>query len=247
MYICLKVEQKILFGQSGISLKQLFSQFFDVNIWPVHWYIISTMIFYIIFYLVYNNLKIEKADFFMCLCVFLYLLYCFLNQKNETYYVSTIGIVEGILYAKYENKITILIQKYGTFILGIVFLIWINVYYYPFFYLVKGYRNFILEIGPIYRILSSTLFCICIAILLNKIYFGGSKILKFLGYISLEIYLVHSFVQNLTNYLFLNSNIISSPSILYGIKSLCEIILVIIFSFLLKKIIEYINNILIKK
>lgn len=223
--------QAVIFRSfSGMTLIQLFANCFDFSVWPVHWYIPYAMLFYIAFFCVYSTCK-KHAALVLTAGILIYLIYNFVLVKSELYYVSQVGIIVGVLFATYEPAIQQFLGKKKALWTAGVFLFFMFVYHYPFLLWTRGYYIVLLDNGPIYRMLSVALFSVFMFLFIQMVDFSRSRYLTFLGSISLEIYLVHSFVVAQTDRLihFLQDTQFSRSTI-YALKNLLTLILTILLS-----------------
>lgn len=233
--------RKLIWG--GVTFIQLFLNCFDFNVWPVHWYIIFAILFYIAFYCVYSSVK-RHPDFIMCAIIICYLAYCYITKKNELYYVSYVGLLVGLLYSKWECELR---HKFTWgkascvcwMVLAAAFLV---IYNYPYLMWTQGINIEILNDGPVYRMLSVGLFSIFVFLSFHSIDFSRSKWLKFLGPISREIYLVHSFVLMVTNALLKDFMRIFSYSTAYGLKTMLSILFTLVLSLTFREVSKKITD-----
>lgn len=223
--------QAVIFCRfSGTTLIQIFANCFDFSVWPVHWYILHVMLFYIAFFCVYSTCKRYAAPV-LCIGVSLYLIYNFALVKNELYYVSQVGIVVGVMFATYEPAIQRFLGRKTVLWATALFLPFLFIYNYPFLLWTKGYVITLLDNGPIYRMLCVALFSMFIFLFLQMVDFSSSRFLTFLSGISLEIYLVHSFVEEqMRNLISILQNTQYSLSITYAIRTLLTLIFTILLS-----------------
>lgn len=223
---------------SGITWKQLFMSCFDVNVWGVHWFIPHILIFYITFYCVYSSCT-KYADAVICILYALFLMYNLAAVTSETFYVSEGGVVVGILYNRYEEQIERWTRKTWLAIIAAFFLI----YNYPFLFWPNGIRFSLLDNGPIYRMLSASLAALICMQLVKRVDFSKNRILAFLGTISLEVYLVHSFCRVCTDTICSYvMGLGASKSVSWGIKNMLTIVLTIILSVLYHKLIQKVTR-----
>ncbi|MFR3786119.1 MAG: acyltransferase family protein [Agathobaculum desmolans] len=227
-------------GIWGGTYSQLFLNCFDFNVWPVHWYIIFALLFYVAFYCVYSSVT-QHQDVIMCIVILCYLSYCYIAKKNEVYYVSQIGLLIGILYSRYEKMINLKKNKFLSW-WAILFVVFLVIYNYPFLIWPKGIYISILNDGPIYRMISVGLICICAFFMLHFVDFSKSRWLRFLGTISMEIYLIHSFCMMLTDAFRIQMEPYLSYSVAYGIKTILTICFTIILALVYQRIIKKIKR-----
>lgn len=229
------ISRKCLYN--NISWKAIFMNFFDVNVFPMQWYVISVMVFYIVFYCIYSSFDIKKSDNILIGCSLLYIVYCYLAVVNEVYYVSHIGIVIGILWNKYEDSIEKKIMAFIALMIAFLF-----VFTYPYLIWAQGYSIALLDIGPVYRVISVTLFCTMLGYMIRIIDFSNFKVLNFFGGISYEIYLVHPcaiwIIDGCVKYRLPES---LGTSSIWGISIILTMAITIFSAMLLKKVTKVIR------
>ena len=167
---------------------------------PTSWYIIAIFIFYVLFYVAFKYMHVRNIIRWAVFSYIIWVVFCIYGEKigvwnvGSGWYVSTLPFVVGVVWAEYKRKIDdILSRSYLVFLLIIVigFLM-------SFVYNIRFGNN-------IYAIASATLYPILCNLILMKIKVGN-QFWKFLGNISLELYLVHSLILNVFQSKFLKIN-----------------------------------------
>lgn len=162
------------------------------------WFIYVIILFYIFFYLSFKYIRNHIAAILL-----LFLLvnsYIILLEKigfGVWWRNSALAFILGIIFAKYKERIETFLSK-KRFILFYIFIM------LPMVYILNKYDKIyeILNINScyIYDILANVGCCtmgILILVLISRLDFGNADILKFIGSISLEIYMIHGLFINL--------------------------------------------------
>ena len=189
------------------------------------WYIWTTIILYIGYYILFKTFKENKAIILVFLYINIYFWICYIFKIGGWWYNSIFSFFGGVLFGKYGEKIIQFIKvKYLYTIIPIA--IFLLVYTY-------GIKN-----GNIFTAtIANTSFIISFVFISIKLRIGN-KITKFLGTISYEIYLVHRLVLDILNYRIQNRYIYVVASVIGSI------VLAYLFSIIAKKIINITINIL---
>ena len=194
---------------------------------PNAWFVIALPIFYLGFYLAFKYIKSEKPALFVtCMVVFVYTLIGTLVDHNdwwlggEWWYNSVHFFSIGLLFGRYEDTIVNKIKK--NYVLYVV-LAFISIFVFYFFseytqdvfsyYGELFHANFkVLRrwVCLLSQIAASCAFVFCIFMLGLKIEIGN-RVLKFMGTITLEFYLVHGLFVELFGYSFIDL----APSLYY--------------------------------
>ena len=197
-------------GIKNHNLKNILNTFLGYT--PAYengWYIISISLLYIVFYITFRFIKHHWINI---LIIFIYISWTILYGRNKSgfgwfksphWHKSPFSFLYGILIAKYEKTIINFLKKFYIFALPISIIMFLYICYYErtqylslwissskFFFGKTQLRKYIIK-HIIYH-----LFCFSsinlIHILSMKIFFNNS-ILEYLGNISYEIYLYHTF------------------------------------------------------
>lgn len=157
-----------------------------------HWYILVQLILYIIFWIAFKlNVKNRKISIgiVILLTLALSLFYAFKGEEIH-WYQSNFAFAFGLIWAEEKEKIDVFLQKHY----GVAFIITIglNIITLAIIY-GSMYLGFYYElINPIFRNVLGIVFVAFLCVLL-RIVQPKAKYWTFLGSISLEIYLYHSF------------------------------------------------------
>ena len=141
------------------------------------------MLFYLIFYVIYKNIKdIHKADIVMIGFGIIISIISYLFKFG--WYVECLGFIYGIIIYKLQNKFNNIINK--NYIFNLVFFTLLSIVLRIIYIRVKNIEmvNYIIKV-----ILGISLICL-IAIILKRIKIYN-KLLKKLGKISYEVFLLH--------------------------------------------------------
>ena len=221
------------------------------------WYIIAIVFFYLVFYLAFRFCKKEGiAILLIFIFTLLYtLLGVFVGHQNdwwmrgEWWYNSILLFPLGIIFAKYEEKITAFFKKIYVVALPLSFILLFVTYGLSL--LAQDVWGYYGEYwGDQYLILhrlgtAASQWLVCIFYVMFSFLFMmkvkiGNRALAFLGSITLEYYLMHGMFVELFGYNFLDI----SPSIVY-IRNVPLYVLVVVtfalttamlFRFILKKL-----------
>jgi peptidoglycan/LPS O-acetylase OafA/YrhL len=188
------------------------------------WYIIVQLLFYIIFYSVFfffdktkNYIKIIIV-FILTICMMV----AFYMLKFAFYwYISDLAFVGGLLYSEYKKKIDLLLKKHYIIMLSATLVGCAISILLPVLASKINFQSTLLY--PLSRNMFSMLLAVFLVFIMYKIDFK-SKVLSYIGSISLEIYLIHG--------LFMNAfNRFNTSDLLYCVLVLiCSIAFAILFS-----------------
>ncbi|WP_300279053.1 acyltransferase family protein [Peptacetobacter sp.] len=143
------------------------------------WYVIAIIVLYVGFYLTFKYLKENLSIFGIFLVVTSYNYICFKLGQGEWWYNATYCFLIGIIFANYEKYLINIIRKYYLIVTTIL----LTSFIYTFISNIHKSNIYMAMISSILFVLVCP--CILMKCELN------SRILKFLGGISYEIYLVH--------------------------------------------------------
>lgn len=195
----------------------------------LNWYLKVQVIMYVVFWLLSLIIKDNKKFIISILGVaILYFFIARLVLKNDYVWYETTPIFSiGAVLAFYKEKIyDIISKKYKTFLFISIVLIFISfgLYYY---------------IGGLYPEIAFVYSAVLLFFMSMFKLKGNSKVMKFLGNISLELYLSHTIILRVSY--FINSKSLSGMIIFL----LLSIILAVIIKFSsdgILKVINYKNN-----
>ena len=172
------------------------------------WYIISSIILYIIFYFMFKYLKKIKAILVILFSIIIYAVICRIIGTGTWWYKSIFCFFIGILVAEYYDFLfNYLRNRYLLFTSVTIIL----------FILICGLN--IINGNIIMSIISSVLFVLSCIYILMKIEIRNG-IIKFIGSISYEIYLLHRIpLEGLksinNNYIYLIITVLLSITLAY--------------------------------
>ena len=162
------------------------------------WYLIVLIALYVSFYFVFKSEKIKSIPN-KIICIFaietVFVICCIIFKVPVMWYLSNYGFVLGMLLAYYKDKIdTVLKSRYWIVLISVAVL-------FVFFYAVPVVTDRYLDANSasIIRILFrliSPLFSVALVIILSYKFKPSLFIWKWLGGISLEIYLIHGLVYS---------------------------------------------------
>ena len=189
---------------------------------PNAWYVITLPFFYLAFYLFFKFIKKDGwAIFATCFVVFAYTVLgtCIDHNdfwmRGEWWYNSVHFFSLGLIFARFEEKIVTHVKKHYKLYMILTFVLIFAFYFLS--QLTQGVFSYYGQYGfrphsqvVWYRwiclfsqILASCAFVFFMFMLTMKVAIGN-KILKFMGGITLEFYLIHGLYVDLFGYSFLN-------------------------------------------
>lgn len=206
------------------------SFFFGKTIVSKGWYLQSILVWYLFFFVVFRFVKNDKLQIVGMLVAFiLYLIVCLVMQLNSTWYEGSFCLVLGIIWAKFFKQINQILNKNKWLFLSIVIF---GILFVGSF--VCGNFGFLPKpLRIVSKSVSACMFSICVVLFLTIIPINN-PITRFLGKISLEIYVFHGFFLMLyrCNYIYINNEIlysilvlISSIVLAFVLHPLCSTIL----------------------
>lgn len=228
---------------------------------PGTWFMFALPIFYFAFYFAFKYIKNkDMALTVTCLAVFLYTFVGTTINHNdwfmrgEWWYNSVHFFSLGLLFARFEEKIVSHVKKYYKIYLSLTFILIFVLYrlstYCTGVFSYYGQYGFRPHSQVVWyrwiclfsQILASCAFVFFMFMLTMKIKIGN-KILKVMGGITLEFYLIHGLYVDLFGYSFLD---ITSP--LYYIKNVALMVLVVtVLSVPSAILLQKFHNLLLKK
>ena len=172
------VAQSFLFGKTVVSKG---------------WYLQAILVWYIFFLIVFKFIKSDTFQIIAMLGAFIiYLGVCLIMKLESTWYEGALCLVLGIIWGKYFRQINEVLSKnkwlaFSIFVCGILFMI----------SFILGNFNFLPKTMRIVsKSFSASTFTILVVLFL-KIIPINNIITRFLGKISLEIYVFHGFFLEL--------------------------------------------------
>lgn len=211
-----------------MSFSFIVTYFLDKKLIVSHsWYIIDILLLYLLFYIFAKRYKTDYKKISLNILIFSILIgvTLILLGFEECWYVSILSFYFGFIYKLYFDK-EIKFKKIIFIVLGFLLL--------EFLVLILDYIN-ISMIRTFLTAIIKNLACICFIIItinIGRIIQFRNPLFKFLGGLSLEIYLIHGLYENI----FREISYISNNNFLYGIIIL---FLSIFSSVLIRKIFVY--------
>ena len=209
------VLQSFLFGETVISKG---------------WYLQAILVWYLFFFIVFKFIKSSKAQIIAMIGAFLvYLTACLIVKLPSTWYEGVFCLPLGIIWAKYFKQVNEILSKIKWFVLSILIVGLLFAVSFVF-------GNFSFLPNPIriaVKSVSACMFTILVVLFLRIIPINNI-ITRFLGKISLEIYVFHGFFLTLyrCKWIYINSGIlyialifISSIGLAFAVHPLFSIIL----------------------
>lgn len=166
-------------------LRAMFSPVFLIN--GTAWYVISIIIFYVAFYVIFRLLKGKTALAGITLFTFGYIAFCIITQKQYYWYASCIAFLAGVLLVQFKEKLSVYAKKYYFLAVPVCAVAWLFGQKYSA--LGKAVGGPVLEC--LFFITACVGFCATVVLVSKKVQIGNG-VLSFLSEISLELYLVHS-------------------------------------------------------
>ena len=180
------------------------------------WFIIEIVVIYLAFFVLFDLIK-KKDVALTLLCIFVILLirFAFFRGhdapgaktswfRGEWWFNSTLTFVFGMLFARVKEKIVPFLNKFYIAVLPLTMVL----FYITFLYSIVRvkyhgyYGSFQVGVGPrsmFITMLSQSAACVVFAlliILLNMKISVGNPVLRFIGSISMELFLIHGYFVN---------------------------------------------------
>ena len=185
-----------IFIKSGITLETFIKSFYNSEtIVSSSWYIIVQLLFYILFWIAFCKLDKSKVKLGLLIISILVIAIMFafhLGGYPTYWYLSDIAFIIGIAYAFYKERIDILLKNHYWIVLSASALLFALIYVLPTGLSIIGIKTGLL-VYILSRNITTAVFAVFIAVLFYRFDIKG-KIWRFLGGISLEIYLLHGLV-----------------------------------------------------
>lgn len=198
------------------------------------WYIIAILIFYISFYLSFKYFETKKAILCVAFSNVIYYLICYLIGKGVFFYNSCFLFVLGIIWAyKYESITSFFRKKYYVK-LSIIFVLFSIFKKFEYTFNLYTPEICVKLVSPFFGNLASIAFVVICILFMMKLKIVNS-INKFLGEISLELYIIHG----LFLYYFYTVDIIHNVNRYYFIFT---ITVSIILAYILKLLFKFLLN-----
>ena len=181
------------------SIFDILYSFININVAMRNsWYIITITLFYFIFYVIYTKYDDAISTVYMYIFVLAYMLILYLLKIGCWWYVSCLPFLLGITVAKYYKTIFEFLKKYNRISLFISFIMFLLIYKSSIL-MYKMTNIFYVEFDYLEKIFSSLIFTIFFIILFMQMRFDN-KVLRWIGNVSLELYLIHGVFINLAKY-----------------------------------------------
>lgn len=168
------------------SITSIFQYIFLYNFpQKINWYVTEILALYLLFYILYHNMKVKYATIFLILFCVLFIIFANIIDMSNPWYGSTLCFPLGVLLAQNESNIkNTLKKKFFLITASSLCLTMVGTFLFFFF------SNYSFISDVIGRNIASVSFCIFIYMLLMKFRIGN-KVSQFLGSISYEIFLIH--------------------------------------------------------
>ncbi len=157
------------------------------------WYLQAILIWYLFFFIIFKFIKNSKAQIVAMIGAFFgYLAVCLIMKLPSTWYEGVFCLILGIIWAKYFKQINEILSKSKWFVLSILIVGLLFAVSFVF-------GNFGFLPNPIriaVKSISACVFAILVVLFLRIIPINNI-ITRFLGKISLEIYVFHGFFLTL--------------------------------------------------
>lgn len=156
------------------------------------WYLQTQLLFYLLFFIAFRLAK-TKRTLILFVGAGLYCLFCVLFGLSSTWYEAGLCFPLGVFYSENKNKIqTFIFSNKLKFIFSFLSLVLLFAIFYVF-----GNKPYLPDsLRIVCKILSSLLFA-CVSTLFVLVVNINNPITRFLGKISLEIYLLQGIFLNL--------------------------------------------------
>lgn len=231
LMILIYIMRDILFGNSisGVAIIQSFV--FGQTVVDNGWYLQAQLVFYIIFYLCYRYGN-SKKKLLLILGITMYCLFCVVIGLSTTWYEASYCFVLGVLFAENENKSSNLCNAIKT--PCIYYLFYTAMFGLFLVALYFGNKSILPETGRIaIKLISALLFSVLAVSALSLIEIRNC-VTRFLGNISLEIYLLQGIFLDL----FMETIPVLNEWFYMLIVTMSTIVSAIIFNPVFKKIIN---------
>ncbi len=149
---------------------------------PYSWFMYVILVFYFLFYLVFKTVRSKPMGIlilFVCSVGHIFLMQK-LNFAN-VWYLSILGLTTGLAWKYGESAILRVMARYGRLVF---FCLFVGV----------GFLFFVPKLSILSKCIGSILIPSLLVLLLYRYRMPGGKIVRFLGTISFEFYLVHGIV-----------------------------------------------------
>lgn len=191
------------------------------------WYIIFLLFYYIVYWIIVNFCKGNKQKITIAIGVFLviWLFFCIWRKMAYLWYVSNITIMLGLVWENRRHVFDQMIKKYYAVAIGLSAVVFVSMHVLFLFI----HNSFI---GYIFLIISS-LFFVAFVLMYNMAIPNNSRLLRFTGKISFELYMIHGcFIKAFrSNYINIKNDYLFALLVL-----LCSFLAAYVFNLILKKI-----------
>jgi len=220
---------------------QIFKSIFVSGIAKNSWYITVLILFYIVFYVVFKWKAIKTIPQ-KIICVFavqvVFVVFCLIIKAESFWYLSNFGFTMGMLWAYNKEKIDKWLNNRYFLVLCCLVIITAVLYLIPILSDRYIQANAAFCTRTVFRMISP-LALVAITMLIDFKLKPSLFLWKWLGGISLEIYLIHGLV-----YTFLRSNFVylESEVLWTTLTVLISIILAYPINLLNKRILKLLNH-----
>ena len=210
--------------QEKLSVSEILLSFITVSLNKVAWYIIVIICCYIIFYIIFKNLNRKKGLILYTAIVVMYMGISYIVGLGIWWYISIPTLIIGLYWGEYEKTINKFISKYNKF--AILILLGIFIIMFGMLYIFSIEQGAAKAVLTLISEISGT---ILIFMILTRIKIKNNNgILKKIGDISLEFYLIHPMIIRIVNKFINNESI--------------AIIMIFIFTYIIAKVINIWNQ-----
>ncbi|MBQ6318534.1 MAG: acyltransferase [Lachnospiraceae bacterium] len=174
------------------------------------WFIVEIAILYLLFYIIFRLIKNKDiALIVMCAATVIVILHCMGaghdlpgNKahwfKGEWWYNSTAVFIFGMLFARFKNRLTAIMNKYYRILLPVFSVLTVVSTFICIFAVIRyGYYDTTRD--QIITLLIQSIGCLIFTVfvlLLNMRITIGNKALNYLSSISVELFLIHGYFVN---------------------------------------------------
>ncbi len=180
------------------------------------WFIIEIVVLYVIFYSLFNLIRNKDiALFLMCVAVVLLIIYSSLQGhdpsgdkshwfRGEWWYNSTITFAFGMIYARFRKKLDAFLNRHYEVMITVCTIAMAAVIYASRYVIIHYgyYHERMSMVGRRDENITLIVQCICcllstvFVLLLNMKITIGNRVLKYIGTLSVELFLIHGYFVN---------------------------------------------------
>lgn len=209
----------------------IFYPYLGGTVLPKSWFVYELLILYALFYVVFKNKNFSETNKLKAVFVLVAILCCFfvISGYGSNWYISTFSFPLGLLYASIESKLKIFLNKKRS---NLVFFSILPLIPFPLYFTIYYLYD---------SIILYPLICLTTPLVLpvSEYYLNpiNIHILRWLGGISFEIYLIHGAIIKIVAPINNSMSLLMFSFLLFTIT----IILAFFFNKLHKRIIHYLR------